>query len=278
MLSRAILIIPAAISAFAAANAATISPKLPAISDNCYQISDADELYGFAAIVNGTDGFVQDRGACGILSKDIVVNTDVLDDSHNLNKTDGIEFEQWNPIDSFSGTFDGNGHTISGLYYEDKGEYKYVGIFSTVIATPDKPVIIKNLGILDSYIEESSSYSGVLIGSIADFDGDYKDSYAQISNTFVLSTTNYTPAMIGKLDNRVHLTIENCYNGYGKKIVYTASGYVETRNSFALNKNESTGEFTLVGESGKTHHCIVVPHPQGKIQEEIIQKICTLWK
>lgn len=245
MLSRAILIIPAAISAFAAANAATISPKLPAISDNCYQISDADELYGFAAIVNGTDGFVQDRGACGILSKDIVVNTDVLDDSHNLNKTDGIEFEQWNPIDSFSGTFDGNGHTISGLYYEDKDEYKYVGIFSTVIATPDKPVIIKNLGILDSYIEESSSYSGVLIGSIADFDGDYKDSYAQISNTFVLSTTNYTPAMIGKLDNRVHLTIENCYNGYGKKIVYTASGYVETRNSFALNKNESTGDYQV---------------------------------
>jgi len=44
------------------------------------------------------------------------------------------------------------------------------------------------------------------------------------------------------------------------------------------SKNESTGEFTLVGESGKMHHCIVVPHPQGKVQEEIIQKICALWK
>lgn len=44
------------------------------------------------------------------------------------------------------------------------------------------------------------------------------------------------------------------------------------------SKNESTGEFTLVGESGKTHRCIVVPHPQGKAQEEIIQKICSLWK
>ena len=43
-------------------------------------------------------------------------------------------------------------------------------------------------------------------------------------------------------------------------------------------KNESTGEFTLVGESGTMHHCIVVPHPQGKGEEEIIQKICSLWK
>lgn len=43
-------------------------------------------------------------------------------------------------------------------------------------------------------------------------------------------------------------------------------------------KNESTGEFTLEGKSGKLHRCIVVPHPQGKAQNEIIQKICSLWK
>lgn len=43
------------------------------------------------------------------------------------------------------------------------------------------------------------------------------------------------------------------------------------------SKNESTGEFTLVGESGKTHRCIVVPHPQGKGENKIIQKICSLW-
>ena len=44
------------------------------------------------------------------------------------------------------------------------------------------------------------------------------------------------------------------------------------------SKNESTGEFALVGEFGKIHHCIVVPHPQGKGEEEIIKKICSLWK
>ena len=44
------------------------------------------------------------------------------------------------------------------------------------------------------------------------------------------------------------------------------------------SKNESTGEFTLVGESGKMHRCIVVPHPQGKVQEDIIQNICSMWK
>ena len=44
------------------------------------------------------------------------------------------------------------------------------------------------------------------------------------------------------------------------------------------SKNESTGEFTLNGEFGKIHRCIVVPHPQGKCEDEIIQKICSLWK
>jgi hypothetical protein len=44
------------------------------------------------------------------------------------------------------------------------------------------------------------------------------------------------------------------------------------------SKNESTGEFTLIGEFGKMHRCFVVPHPQGKCEDEIIQKICSLWK
>ena len=44
------------------------------------------------------------------------------------------------------------------------------------------------------------------------------------------------------------------------------------------SKNDTTGEFSLIGASGKIHRCIVVPHPQGKGEEEIIQKICSLWK
>ena len=56
------------------ASAATIFPKTPTLSQGCYEISDAKELYGFAAIVNGTDGNVKNKSACGKLTKDIVVN------------------------------------------------------------------------------------------------------------------------------------------------------------------------------------------------------------
>ena len=56
------------------ASAATIFPKAPTLSEGCYEISDARELYGFAAIVNGTDGYVKNISACGKLTKDIVVN------------------------------------------------------------------------------------------------------------------------------------------------------------------------------------------------------------
>ena len=50
------------------ASAATIFPKTPTLSGGCYEISDARELYGFAAIVNGTDGNVKNKSACGKLT------------------------------------------------------------------------------------------------------------------------------------------------------------------------------------------------------------------
>jgi hypothetical protein len=44
------------------------------------------------------------------------------------------------------------------------------------------------------------------------------------------------------------------------------------------SKNEVTGEFHLIGETGKIHHCIVAPHPQGKSHERLIQSICKIIK
>jgi hypothetical protein len=49
----------------------------------------------------------------------------------------------WTPVPAFSGTFDGNGHTISGIYCV--GTTK-VGFFATTEAT----AVIKNLTIKDS--------------------------------------------------------------------------------------------------------------------------------
>lgn len=46
------------------------------------------------------------------------------------------------------------------------------------------------------------------------------------------------------------------------------------------SKSETSDEFVLVGGSGKMHRCILVPHPQGegKSEQKIVEKICSLWK
>ena len=40
-----------------------------------------------------------------------------------------------------------------------------------------------------------------------------------------------------------------------------------------LKNKQSNGEFSLIGFSGKEHHCLAVQHPQGKKHDSIITKI-----
>ena len=94
-----------------------------------YQIGTAEELYWFAACVNGTDGVTQNKSANAVLTADITVNTgDVAGCSGK--KAEG--WKDWTPIgnydNQYTGTFDGQNHTISGLYFNDAST-DFVGLF-----------------------------------------------------------------------------------------------------------------------------------------------------
>ena len=39
------------------------------------------------------------------------------------------------------------------------------------------------------------------------------------------------------------------------------------------SKNLEVGEFSLIGNNGKIHNCLVVPHPQGKSEQNIVSRI-----
>ena len=189
------------------ANAAvTITPKMPSKVSGCYQISDAAELYGFASIVNGTDGFRRDSAACGKLVKDIVVNENVLDESGNLNVADTANFAQWKPMMQFRGTFDGNSHTISGLYVN--GRESFSALFGVLYRhEEDSTVIIRNLGVVGSYFF-SHSYVGAIVG--------YADGGAIVSiencfsNSRVESDGNYVGGLVGMSVATIQL--KNVYN------------------------------------------------------------------
>ena len=128
--------------------------------DEPYQISNRAELYWFAGLVNGTlpDGGEKNLSANAILTANIIVNTGVLDANKNLvSKSDLTE---WKPIgarwSSYTGTFDGQGYTISGLYFNNPTS-SYAGLFGSIGANGK----ISNVGVLDSYFQFSELGGGV---------------------------------------------------------------------------------------------------------------------
>ena len=124
--------------------------------DAVYEISNAGQLYWFAGLVNGTlSGVTQNTSANAVLTKDIVVNKNVLKPDGTLN--DGT-FKGWAPIATsaspYTGIFEGQNHTISGLYFKQEDSYD-VGLFGRNNGK------IANAGILDSYFYGTSKVGGV---------------------------------------------------------------------------------------------------------------------
>ena len=137
-----------------------------------YQISTAAELYWFAGLVNGTlaDGTTQNTAANAVLTADIRINTGVLD----AVASGSTPTYTWTPIgtnstNAYTGSFNGNDKTISGLYY-DGDDYQYVGLFGCVGSGGE----VKNVKVADSYIgveynateSENTSYIGGICGTV----------------------------------------------------------------------------------------------------------------
>ena len=147
---------------------AEITPTKPSSGDgssaNPYQISTAGELYWFAALVNNgtlTDGKAQNTSANAVLVNDITVNTGVLTADGKL-ASDVSGFRVWTPIGKnniykiYKGTFDGQGHTVSGLYFNNSNT-ACVGLFGYI----DSGAKISNVGVVDSYFNGYYYVGGV---------------------------------------------------------------------------------------------------------------------
>ena len=105
-------------------------------------------------------GGAKDLSANAILTKDITVNEGVLDASKE--PVSGKDFIPWTPIgksddDAYTGTFDGKGYTISGLYFDHPDADYYVGLFGCIGADGK----ISNVGVLDSYFQFGAQGGGV---------------------------------------------------------------------------------------------------------------------
>lgn len=204
------------------------------VYDKVYEISNADQLYWFANKINNenyTSGNIN-----AVLTADIVVNENVLKSDGTLN--DG-SFTDWTPIGmwagddkyySYSGIFDGQNHTISGLYLNQMGMAGCVGLFGHV-GSGGK---VSNVRVLDSYFSVNGGVGGVCgyndgtitncynAGMINKLTDDYTNDFGGVCgyntgtiidcyNTGNVSGVAFNGGVCGDNDG----TIINCYNTGG---------------------------------------------------------------
>ncbi len=158
--------------------------------ENPYEIATASELYEFATKVNEGD-----NTACAVLTADIT-----LIDTN------------WTPIgndsNQYKGTFDGDGHTITGLKVDIQSDnIIYAGLFGCLGAGGT----IKNVSLTDSKI--TCSGNRVYAGGVCGWNtGTIENCYntGEVSGT---GTSSYGYVYAGGVCGyNAGGTIQNCYN------------------------------------------------------------------
>ncbi|MCQ2469898.1 MAG: hypothetical protein MJ100_08820 [Ruminococcus sp.] len=217
--------------------------------DDVYEISNAGQLYWFADKVNNEHY----GSANAVLTKNITVNSGVLDEDGELN-SDTSDFRVWTPIGyydyvnkksySYYGAFDGAGHTISGLYFNGSSANN-VGLFGYV-GTGGK---IQDVTIADSYFCGKEKVGGVCGYS-------YCATIQKCSNTGKVTGTENVGGVCGYVYKR---TIENCYNTgkvSGNSCIGGICGYNDEKNTIqnCYNTGAVSGDTIVGGICGKVNY------------------------
>ena len=178
--------------------------------DTVYEISNAGQLYWFAGLVNGTlDGVEQNTLANAILTTNITVNENLLDSLQydtEGNVSNGSDFITWTPIadwmgnrtTQYSGTFDGNNKTVSGLYFNDNSTR--IGLFGSSESDGN----IKNVGVVDSYFKGNDHVGGVC--------GNNAGTITNCYNAGNLTAIESSATVGGICGYNNGGTVTNCYN------------------------------------------------------------------
>lgn len=133
--------------------------------DDPYKISTGAELAYLAEKVNGGESY---SGNYFKLTSDIRLNADDV-------PTGGDSLNSWKPIgdksNHFQGTFDGDGHTISGLYIDFTGTYKsknagkvYQGLFGYVEGGTVQNLIVTGSVAVKNELNKNVSCIGGIVG------------------------------------------------------------------------------------------------------------------
>ena len=159
-----------------------------------YQISTAEQLKLFRDIVNGSNGQTPNRGACAVLTADIDLNN-----------------EAWTPIgpdrdSAYTGTFDGQGHTVKNLSVTVNVQPGRAGLFGCV-----KDGTIRKLTVAGSVsCTANQGWCGGIAGYAMDETIENCASLCTVSCTGIDARVG---GIVGLVDyNSRTLIIRDCYN------------------------------------------------------------------
>lgn len=184
-----------------------------------YQIKTANNLFWFAALVNGTltDGTAQNAAASAVLTTNI-----------------DLTGEAWTPIGSesnpYTGTFDGQNHTISGMTIENAESYS--GLFGNVTGTVRDFTVTGSITITG---DETVSRVGGAVGSLgtASVGGTVSGVTSDVDIT-VSAGNDHIGGVVGSMPENSSPTVESCvYTGNITVTVEAGSvagvvGYIRT--------------------------------------------------
>ena len=188
-------------------------------AEGCYQVADAFQLFWFAGLVNGTltDGTEQNTSASAVLTADIELSG-----------------ETWTPIGSestpYTGTFDGQGYTISGMTIENAESYS--GLFGNVTGTVRDFTVTGSITITG---DETVSRVGGAVGSLGTASvGGTVSGVTSGVNITVSADNDHIGGVVGSMPENSSPTVESCvYTGNITVTVAAGSvagvvGYIRT--------------------------------------------------
>lgn len=210
----------------------------PQQADGVYQISTGGELKWFAGLVNGTlENVDQNAAASAVLTADISLSDFI-----------------WTPIGSkdtpFAGSFDGQGHAISGLYIDAQGDYQALFGYASADA------VIAHFSVSGSVEANGSYVAGILAAGEASMNDLHNSCSVVATGGYVGGVAGYISASAARIEGctnsgSIYTSAETgeYKGGYIGGVVGRCDGTVEN----CANSGMVSGYQDVGGVAGYTH-------------------------
>ena len=208
--------------------------------ENPYLIGTAEEMYEFAEIVNGGYSFENEY---------LKLTSDVL--LYDLSDNTAEIVTTWTPIGvdysvAFRGTFDGDNHTIRGVYINSDKNYQ--ALFGCMYGGA-----IRNVILSDSYIKGHYAVAGIVASHLSVYEWEHNDGVVEncVNNAIIVNSGFHTGGIAA-----FGLIVKNCTNngdvtGVKKWVGGVAANACLIENS--VNNGNVTGTEDVAGVCYSTY-------------------------